>query len=49
MNYEITTFTGEKRLMKPRLELYSQKAFMNEDMPGIAIMLDDVTACDQEA
>ena len=49
MNYQITTFTGEKRLIKPRLELYSQKAFMNEDMPGIAIMLDDVTAGEQEA
>ncbi len=49
MNYQITTFTGEKRLIKPRLELYSQKAFMNEDMPGIAIMIDDVTAGEHEA
>ena len=49
MNYQITTFTGEKRLIKPRLELYSQKAFMNEDMPGIAIMIDDVTAGEYEA
>ena len=49
MNYQITTFTGEKRLIKPRLELYSQKAFMNEDMPGIAIMIDDGTAGEHEA
>ena len=48
MTYEIITFTGEKRLIKPRLELYTHKDYMNKDLPGLAIMLDDVTTGEQE-
>ena len=43
MDYVITTFTGERHTIRPRLELYTQKAFFEKDMPGIAIMLDRVT------
>ena len=43
MTYEIITFTGNKHTIKPRLELYSQEAFSKDDMPGLAIELDDVT------
>ena len=41
--YNICDFMGNKLTVQPRLELYSVRDFMGKEMPGLAIVLVDVT------
>lgn len=43
MQYDILTYSGDKYTVKPRLGLYSHEAFSKDELPGIAIVLDDIT------
>ena len=43
MQYEITDFFGRALMVSPRLALYAVKAFTGETLPGLAVILDDVT------
>ena len=43
MKYDITDFTGRQVTVSPRLALYAVKDFMGTELPGLAVILDDVT------
>ena len=43
MQYQIKDFYGREITVQPRLELYSVQDFMGKEMPGLAIVLEDVT------
>lgn len=43
MKYEITDFYGRTFPVAPRLGLYAVKDFMGTELPGLAVILDDVT------
>ena len=43
MQYQIKDFYGRELTVQPRLELYSVTDFMGKEMPGLAIVLEDVT------
>ena len=43
MKYQIKDFYGQELTVQPRLELYSVQDFMGNEMPGLAIVLEDVT------
>lgn len=43
MKYEITDFYGRALSVSPRLGLYSVEDYMGNKLPGIAVILDDVT------
>ena len=43
MKYQIKDFYGRELTVQPRLELYSVQDFMGNEMPGLAIVLEDVT------
>ena len=43
MKYKIKDFCDNELTVEPRLELYSVCDFMGKEMPGLAIVLDDVT------
>ena len=43
MQYQIKDFYGRELSVQPRLELYSVQDFMGNEMPGLAIVLEDVT------
>ena len=43
MQYQIKDFYGRELTVQTRLELYSVQDFMGEEMPGLAIVLEDVT------
>ena len=42
MILEITDYFAGPVKLQPRLELYSVRGFMGEEMPGLAIVLDEV-------
>ena len=43
MTFEISSFYREEKIrMKPRVELYDTRDYMGEQMPGLAIVLDEV-------
>ena len=42
MKYDITDFTGRQVTVSPRLALYAVKDFMGTELPGLAVILDDV-------
>lgn len=48
MKYNITDFMGYNLTLRPRLELYSVRDFMGEQLPGLAIVLDNITEGEQE-
>lgn len=41
MKLEITDFTGRHISLSPRIELYSVEDFMGQEMPGLAVVLDE--------
>lgn len=43
MKYDITDFHGRTLPVSPRLGLYAVKDFMGNELPGLAVVLDDVT------
>ena len=43
MQYQIKDFYDRELTVQPRLELYSVRDFMGKEMPGLAIVLEDVT------
>ena len=43
MKYQIKDFYDRELTVQPRLELYSVTDFMGKEMPGLAIVLEDVT------
>ena len=43
MIYEITDYFGNRVPLKPRIELYSVTDFMGTEMPGLAVVLDEVS------
>lgn len=43
MKYDITDFYGRTLPVSPRLGLYAVKDFMGNELPGLAVILDDVT------
>lgn len=46
MIFEITNSSGEKFRVQPRIGLYSVTHFMGVEMPGLAIILDEVDSTD---
>ena len=44
MTYTITDLFGNDIRVKPRVELYSVRDFMHTELPGLAIVLDEVDA-----
>ena len=43
MTFEISSFYREEKIrMKPQVELYDTRDYMGEQMPGLAIVLDEV-------
>ena len=42
MILEITDYFGTPVKLQPRVELYSVRDFMGREMPGLAIVLDEV-------
>ena len=43
MTFEISSFYREEKIrLKPRVELYDTHDYMGEQMPGLAIVLDEV-------
>ena len=43
MLFEVSKYyTGEKIRLKPRVELYDTRDYMGKQMPGLAIVLDEV-------
>lgn len=42
MILEITDYFGAPVKLQPRVELYSVRDFMGREMPGLAIVLDEV-------
>lgn len=49
MTFTIKDYFGREVVLRPRLELYSVCDFMGEEMPGIAIVLDDDQSNEQYA
>ena len=49
MTFTIKDYFGREVVLRPRLELYSVCDFMGEEMPGIAIILDDDQSNEQYA
>lgn len=49
MTFTIKDYFGREVVLRPRLELYSVCDFMGEEMPGIAIILDDNQSNEQYA
>ena len=47
MKYNITDFMGYTLTVRPRLELYSVQDFMGKEMPGLGIVLEDITESEQ--
>lgn len=47
MIFEITNSSGEKFRVQPRIGLYSVTDFMGVEMPGLAIILDEVDSTDK--
>jgi hypothetical protein len=43
MKYNIKDFYDNEVTVQPRLELYSVRDFMGKEMPGLAIILEDIT------
>lgn len=43
MTLQITSFLGEQITLQPRVELYADTDFMGQELPGLAIVLDEVT------
>ncbi len=43
MKYNITDFMGNSLTVRPRLELYSVQDFMEKEMPGLGIVLENIT------
>ena len=43
MKYDITDFYGRTLPVSPRLGLYAVKDFIGNELPGLAVILDDVT------
>lgn len=43
MTLEITDIFGSRVKLQPRVELYSVCDFMGQEMPGLAVVLDEVT------
>ena len=43
MKYDITDFYGRTLPVSPRLGLYAVTDFMGNELPGLAVILDDVT------
>jgi hypothetical protein len=43
MQYSITDFSGRTLAVRPRLALYSVKDYFGTELPGLAVILDDVT------
>jgi len=43
MDYKIIDSSGAQVMLRPRLELYSVRDFIGRELPGLAIILDDVT------
>ena len=43
MKYDITDFYGRTLPVFPRLGLYAVKDFIGNELPGLAVILDDVT------
>lgn len=43
MEYRIKDFMGNEFTVRPRLELVSVRNFMGQEMPGLAIALDDIS------
>ena len=42
MTLEITDIFGNRVELQPRVELYSVRDFMGQEMPGLAIALDEI-------
>lgn len=42
MTYKINDYFGDKVLLQPRVELYSVTDFMGKEMPGLAVVLDEI-------
>lgn len=47
MIFEVTNSLGEKLRLQPKVGLYSVWDFMGTEMPGLAIILDEVDASDR--
>ena len=45
----ITDWAGDRVSLEPRVELYSVRDFMGEELPGLAIVLDEVGSTPDEA
>ena len=42
MTLEITDIFGNRVELQPRVELYSVRDFMGQELPGLAIALDEI-------
>lgn len=42
MKFEITDFAGRQVVVQPRIELYTVRDFMGKELPGLAVVLDEV-------
>lgn len=45
----ITDWAGDRISLEPRVELYSVRDFMGKELPGLAIVLDEVSSTPEEA
>lgn len=48
MILEITDYFGNPVKLQPRVELYSVRDFMGKEMPGLAIVLDEIMGAPDE-
>lgn len=48
MTFKIMDFLGKPVTLQPRVELYAVTDFMSKELPGLAIVLDEVTGTSDE-